>query len=88
MSPCVSLQIECVVESFPTESAEISLGVTVTLHVSVEKPLQGETFPANPAGKLAGVGFTSHGWQLLHFLLLRCVAHHGILDTVASVDNL
>ena len=88
MSPGVSLQIESVVESFPTESAEIPLGVTVTLHVSVEKPLQGETFPTNPAGKLAGVGFTSHWWQLLNFLLLRGVAHHGILDTVASVNNL
>ena len=88
MSPGVSLQIEGVVESFPTESAEISLGVTVTLHVSVEKPLQGETLPTHPAGKLAGVGFTSHRGQLLHFLLLRSVAHHGILDTVASVNNL
>lgn len=88
MSPGVSLQIEGVVESFPTESAEISLGVTVTLHVSVEKPLEGETFPTNPAGKLAGVGFTPDRWQLLHFFLLRNVAHHGVLDTVASVNNL
>ena len=88
MSPCVSLQIEGVVESFPTESAEISLGVAVTLHMSVEKPLQGETFPTSPAGKLAWVGFTSHWWQLLHFLLLRDVAYHGILDTVTSVNNL
>ena len=88
MSPCVSLQIEGVVESFPTESAEISLGVTVTLHVSVQKPLEGETFPTNPAGKLARVGFTSHWWQLLNLFLLREVAHHGILDAVASVNNL
>ena len=88
MSPGVSLQIEGVVESFPTESAEISFGVTVTLHMSVEKPLQGEAFPTSPTGKLAWVGFTSHGWQLLHLFLLRNVTHHGILDTVASVNNL
>ena len=88
MSPGVSLQIEGVVESFPTESAEISLGVTVTLHVSVEKSLQRETFSTNSAGKLAGIGFTPHRWQLLNFLLLRGIAHHGILDTVASVNNL
>jgi len=88
MSPGVSLQIEGVVESFPTESAEISLGVTVTLHVSVEKSLEAETLPTNPAGKLARVGFTPDGWQLLHLFLLRNVAHHGVLDAMASVDNL
>ena len=35
MSSCVSLQIESIVESLATESAEISLRVAVTLHVSV-----------------------------------------------------
>ena len=42
MSSCVSLQIESIVESLATESAEISLRVAVTLHVSVEKSLKSE----------------------------------------------
>lgn len=88
MCPGVSLQIESVVESLPTESAEISLGVTVTLHMSVQKPLEGETLPTDSAGKLARVGFTSHWWQLLNLFLLRGVAHHGILDSVAPINNL
>ena len=38
----MSLQIESIVESLATESAEISLRVAVTLHVSVEKSLKSE----------------------------------------------
>ena len=88
MSSGVSLQIEGVVESFATECAEISLGVTVTLHVSVEQPLQCEGLTTHSTGKLAWVRLTSHGGQLLNIFLLRDVTHHGVLDSVSSIDYL
>ena len=88
MSPGVSFQIEGVVETFATECAEVPLGVTVTLHVSVEESLQRERLPTHATGKLAGVRLTSHGRQLLNIFLLRDVTHHRILNSVSSVDNL
>ena len=54
MSSGVSLQIKGVIEALATEGAEISLGVTVALHVPVEEPLQGEGLPTHATGELAG----------------------------------
>jgi len=88
MSSGVSLQIEGVVESLPTEGAEVPLGVTVALHVSVEQPLQGEGLPTDTTGELAGVRLAPHGGQLLNIFLLRDVTHHGVLDSVSSIDYL
>ena len=61
----MSLQVESVIEAFPTEGAEIPLDVTVTLHVSVKKSLKGESFAADPAPELAGVLLASLWRQLL-----------------------
>ena len=88
MSSGVSLQIEGVIEALATEGAEISLGVTVALHVPVEEPLQGEGLATHATGELAGVRFTPHGGQLLDIFLLRNVTHHGVLDPMSSVDYL
>lgn len=35
MCSCVSFQIECVVKTFATERAQVSLDVTVTFHMPV-----------------------------------------------------
>ena len=82
----VSLQVEGVVESFPAECAEISLDVTVTLHVPVKKSLKGESFATNPAAKLAGVHVTSLWWKLLRFRSGR-VQGQRIFDSVTSIDE-
>ena len=55
MCSSVSFQIECVIESFSAESAQVSFAVAVTLHVPVEKPLQGEHLGANPALELGRI---------------------------------
>ena len=86
MSPGVSLQVESVIEAFPTEGAEIPLDVTVTLHVPVKKPLQGESFAADPAAELAGVGVTSLGLKLLR-LRPGAVQGQRVFDSVASIDE-
>lgn len=46
MSPYVSLQIKGVIEPFATEGAQVSLHLVVTLHVTVEHPLQAKAFAA------------------------------------------
>ena len=65
VSSRVSLQVESVVETFPTEGAEISLDVTVALHVPVEESLEREGLAADPAPELAGVLLASLWRQLL-----------------------
>lgn len=82
----VSLQVEGVIESFPTEGAEIPLDVTVTLHVPVKKSLQGESFAADPAAELAGVGVAPLGLQLLR-LGPGAVQGQRVFDSVASIDQ-
>lgn len=37
--PGVSLQVECVVETFSTEGAEVPLDIRVALHMPVQEPL-------------------------------------------------
>ena len=86
MCSCVSLQVESVVETFPTECAEISLDVAVTLHVSVEESLEREGFAADPAPELAGILVTSLGWKLLWFRS-GSVQRQWIFDPVASIDE-
>ena len=87
MGSCVSLQIKSIIESLATEGAEIPLGVTVALHVPVEQTLKAELFATHSAGKLAWVRLRSERWQLVHFLLLRNICHHGVLDTVTAIDQ-
>lgn len=43
---CVSLQIECIVESFAAERAEIPFELTMILQMAIEKTLQFERLPA------------------------------------------
>jgi len=86
MRSCVPLQIEGVVESLAAECTEVALGVTVTLHVPVQQPLQSEPFAANSAGELVGVRLRPDGGQLLD--PVRGVRHHRVLDPVATVDQL
>ena len=83
----VSLQVEGVIEAFPTEGAEIPLDVTVTLHVSVKKSLKGESFAADPAAELAGVGVTSLGRHLLRLRPAEAVQSQRIFDSVTSIDE-
>ena len=82
----VSLQVEGVIEAFPTEGAEIPLDVTVTLHVPVKKSLKGKSFAADPAAELAGVGVAPLGLQLLR-LRPGAVQGQRVFDSVTSVDE-
>ena len=52
VSSSMSFQVESVVESFAAEGTQIALDVRVTLHVSVQQPLQGETLGAQAADEL------------------------------------
>ena len=51
----MSFQVKGVVETFSAEGAQVTLAVAVTLHVPVEKPLQGEHLGANPALELGRI---------------------------------
>lgn len=49
--PCMPLEVERVVEALAAKCAEITLHVAVTLHVTIEKPLQIEIFAADAASE-------------------------------------
>jgi len=84
----MSFQIKCVVESFAAECAQVTLGVTVTFHVSVQQSLQGEDLGALPALKFGWVRLWPDWGQLLNWNLLIGIGGHGILDAMSSIDQL
>jgi hypothetical protein len=49
--PGVSLQVECVVEAFAAERAQIPLHVRVTFHVPVEQSLEHKRLGADATGE-------------------------------------
>lgn len=55
--PRVPLQIKRVIETLPAECAEITLHVTVTLHVAVQEPLKTKVLAAYATCESAGIVF-------------------------------
>jgi len=49
--PCVSLQIERIVEAFSAECTKVTLHVTVTLHVAIQESLKTEILATHPASE-------------------------------------
>ena len=88
MCPGVALQVERVVEALSAEGAEIPLGVTVALHVAVQQSLQSELLGACSALELGRVRVWPHRGQLLLCLDEGPVGRHGVLESVAAVDQL
>ena len=91
MSASVTFQVKSIVESFSAKSAKISLDVAVTLHMSIQKPLQVETLGANSTLELGRIHVRSW-WHSI------AAASHGvdlgsqftgqwILDAVSAVDQ-
>ena len=88
MGPCVSLQIECVIEALSAKGAEIPLDIAVALHVSVQKPLQLELLGAESALEFGRVGLRSEGRKLLGANDLGGIGGKWVLDAVSAVDEL
>ena len=88
MCPCVSLQIKCVIEPFATECAEIPLNVTVTLHVTVQQPLQREDLGAHSALEFGGVGVRSQRRHLFNSLNLKGICGQWVFDSITTIDQL
>ena len=57
MSPGVSLQVKRIIEPFAAERTQVPLRVAVTLHVTVQEPLQRESLAAHATRQLARVRF-------------------------------
>jgi len=55
MRPCVPLQIERIIEAFPAECTKITLHVTVTLHVAIQKSLETEILAAYATSETIGI---------------------------------
>ena len=87
MCSCVPLQIKCIIEALSTEGAEIPLGVTVALHVTVKQPLQGELLGARSALELGRIRVRPNRGQLL-LCLDNPIGRHRVLESVAAVDQL
>ena len=87
MGPGMSLQIKGVIEAFTTKGTEIPLGITVTLHVPIQKPLQAEDFRAQAALKLGRVAFRS-GWRQLDLRnLYLWIGAQRIFDSMPTIDE-
>lgn len=55
MCPCVSLEIECVIEPFATYRTKVPLDFTMTFQMTIKQPLQWERLVADVAGKVLAV---------------------------------
>ena len=84
MGPGVTFQVKGIIKSFATESTQISLCITMTLHVPVQEALQGECLAAHTARHLVRVVLGADGRQLLNSV--RRVTRHRVLDAVTAVD--
>lgn len=51
MNTSMSFQVESVVETFPTKSAQVSFSLAMTFKMAVQQPLYGKFFTANFAHK-------------------------------------
>lgn len=87
----VPLQIKRIVEPLAAERAEVPLDVGVTLHVPIQKALEGEGLIADATAKRRGaviVGDRGHFDLILDSRscanLLVC---QRVLDTVAAIDK-
>lgn len=57
MCSSVSLQVECVIESFAAERAQITLHIRVAFHVTIQQSLECEVLRTDAADKLAVLVF-------------------------------
>lgn len=53
--PCMSLEIECVVEPFATYRTKVPLDFAVTFQMTIKQSLQWERLVADVAGKILAV---------------------------------
>lgn len=66
----VSLQVEGIIEAFPTVGAKVPLDIVVTLHVAIQHALVGEGLLADVAGEEVSTGTVpqSHLWTRTVFV--------------------
>lgn len=87
MGAGVPLQVKGIIEPFAAEGAEVSLGVAVALHVTVEEALQAEDLGTEAALELGWVSLSS-GWRhLVQSSGLHRIVGKRILNAIASVDD-
>ena len=84
----MTLQIEGVIESFSAEGAKVSLCVTVTLHVTVEEPLEGEDLGTKTALELGRIHVVAGHRHLFNPTSLHGISGQRVLDAITSVDDL
>ena len=88
MSASVSFQIKGIIKALAAKGAQVSLGITVALHVPVEEPLQAKVFRAHPALELARISFGPEWGQFLGHPGRIGITGQGVLDAKAPVDQL
>lgn len=74
----VSLEVERIVEAFPTESAEVALDVAVALDVSVQETLQWKHFAANPTHEPVVLRLHTWGWSIEDIYFTKMYAGHAL----------
>lgn len=86
MCSCVPFQIKRIIESFTTESAQISLYIRMTLEVTIQKSRQCEPFATYLAFEgIFGMNAT------LHYLCdsrLSIVYDYRVLNSMSPIDEL
>jgi hypothetical protein len=82
------LQVKGIIEAFATEGAEVSLGVAVALHVAVEEALEAEDLGTEAALELGRVTLSPGRRHLVQPSGLHRISGKGILNAIASIDDL
>ena len=85
MGSSMTFQIKRIIETFSTERTQVSFGIAVAFHVSIQQPLQGEDFGAESTLKFGGIRFWS-GWRQF-FLFAIWISGHWIFDAMATIDQ-
>ena len=85
MSTRVTLQIEGVVESLAAKGAQVTLGVGVTLHVTIQQPLKAEHLAAKATLKLGRVDVGPRNGHLV--VAIDDFGCQRIFDAEAPVDH-
>ena len=85
MGSSMTFQIKRIIETFSTERTQVSFGIAVAFHMSIQQPLQGEDFGAESTLKFGGIRFWSGWWQFFFFAIW--ISGHWIFDAMTTIDQ-
>ena len=88
VSPCVSFQVKGIIESFSTKCTKVTLYITVTFHVSIQKALKCKSLLADTTLKFWGIFIAPGRGKLVRFWSYWGVEGQRIFDAMSTIYQL